>query len=67
VRIVSDSEAKIASPAAVWELGDEHPYFGPLYFFLHHYFPNRPCYLHVYLIRIIIDQLFDDVGTVWFA
>jgi hypothetical protein len=67
VRIISGSKEKIASLAAIWELGDEHPYFGPLYFPLHHYFPNRLCYLNVYFIEIIIVQSLDDVRTVLFG
>jgi hypothetical protein len=54
VKIVPDSIAEVARPAAVWNLGNEHPYLDPLNLLLHHYFPNRPFYLHVYLLRILV-------------
>jgi hypothetical protein len=54
VKIVPNSVAEVAHLAAIWDLGNEHPYLGPLNLLLHHYFLNRPFYLYVYLLRILV-------------
>jgi hypothetical protein len=69
VKIVPNSVAEVARPAAIWDLGNEHPYFGPLNLLLHQYFSNRPFYLHIYLLRILVVKSLDDVRPVevWLA